>query len=72
METRVEELEQVVKSSIWTEDKMASVHAELITSEYTDLKTELLEELQRRTDERVVGEKTIGSERRKDIRAIPW
>ena len=54
----MEELEHVVKS-IWTEDK---IHAELITSVYTDLKTELLEELQRRTNERVGGEKRIGSE----------
>ena len=48
---------------------MGSIHAELIIPLYTvfpDVKTELLEELQRRTDERVGGENTIGSERMKD------
>lgn len=61
IETRVEQLERAVELSSWTEDKMT----ELITSVYANMKTELLEELQKLIVERVGEEKTVVSERRK-------
>lgn len=65
LEARLERLERAVELSSWTEDRMASVHAQLLATVYTDLKTELLEELNKKIVERTGEQKVIVSERRR-------